>query len=311
MKIIFMGTPEFAAGSLEALVQAGHTVTLVVTQPDREKGRGKKVQYTPVKEVALKYDIPVFQPLKIKEAEAVAELRKYEADIFVVAAFGQILSAEILNMPRLGCVNVHASLLPKYRGAAPIQWCILDGEKETGVTIMQMDIGLDTGDMISKCIVPIEDSDTGDSLHDKLMEAGAKLLVDTLPSIENGSAVREKQPEDSTTSYAKMLKKDMGILDFSKSVRSLWLSIRALNSWPCAYTFLDGRTLKIWEATPLYERADRECGSIFDITKKDFCIAVSDGALRITSLQIEGKKRMDTADFLRGYRLEEGTILGK
>ena len=190
MKIIFMGTPDFAVGALEAIIKAGHEVVCVVTQPDKPKGRGKEIQFPPVKECALRYNIPVFQPVKIKTEEAVEVLRGYDAELFVVAAFGQILSSEILHMPKYGCINIHASLLPKYRGAAPIQWAILDGEEVTGVTIMQMNEGLDTGDMLTKTIVPITSEETGDSLHDKLMVAGAKLVVETIPMIEQGSLTK-------------------------------------------------------------------------------------------------------------------------
>ena len=193
MKIVYMGTPDFAVAPLEALIQAGHQVTAVVTQPDKQRGRGKEVQMTPVKECALKHGIPVFQPIKIKEKEAVDRLREYPADIFVIAAFGQLLSEEILKMPPFGCVNIHASLLPAYRGAAPIQWVILNGEKETGVTIMQMEKGLDTGDMLLKKAIPIEPKETGESLHDKLMEVGAELIVEALPLIESGTILPEKQ----------------------------------------------------------------------------------------------------------------------
>lgn len=308
MKIVFMGTPDFAAGSLRALIAAGHEITLVVTQPDKEKGRGKKILMSPVKECAIEHNIPVFQPVKIKTEESVEYLRRFDADIFIVAAFGQILSKEILTMPRLGCVNVHASLLPKYRGAAPIQWCIIDGEKESGVTLMQMDEGLDTGDMLASVVVPISDDETGDSLHDKLMESGAKLLVDTLPRIESGEVTRIAQ-DDEKSCYAHMLKKELGHLDYTKDVTSLSRLIRGLNSWPSAYSFLDGKVLKIWEAACVYEKSAYAPGTIFDISKDSFCIACADGALRITSLQIEGKKRMQTGDFLRGMKLKEGTVL--
>jgi len=308
MKIIFMGTPEFAAASLEALIKAGHDITLVVTQPDREKGRGKKVAMSPVKECALAHDIKVFQPERIKTEEAVLELKKYEADIFVVAAFGQILSREILEMPRYGCVNVHASLLPKYRGAAPIQWSIIEGEKETGVTIMQMDVGLDTGDMISSVSVPITETETGDTLHDKLMVAGAKLLVETLPKIEDKSAVRTPQNGEES-SYAKMLNKNMGRLDFDTATLELDRLIRGLNSWPGAFTVLNGKTLKIWEAKPVVAKQTKKAGTVCRVGKDSFDIATRDGYLEILSVQLEGKKRMGSADFLRGYDLEEGTEL--
>lgn len=308
MKIVFMGTPEFAAGSLQALIDAGHDILLVVTQPDREKGRGKKVAYSAVKECALLNNLPVFQPERIKTEEAIEELKKYEADIYVVAAFGQILSKEILGLPRLGCINVHASLLPKYRGAAPIQWSIIDGEIETGVTIMRMDVGLDTGDMVSSVAIPIGAKETGDSLHDRLMEAGAKLLVDTLPSIEDGSAVYTPQ-DGSLSCYAKMLNKNMGRLDFSDTCHNLDRLIRGLNSWPGAFTTVEGKTLKVWDVEPVFERTGKLPGTVCHVDKKGFGIATGDGYLKVNSVQLEGKKRMDVADFLRGFAIEEGMVL--
>ena len=209
MKVIFMGTPDFSVGTLEALIEAGHEVVLAVTQPDKPKGRGGKMQYTPVKEAALAHGIPVFQPVKIREAQAVEELRKYNADIMVVIAFGQILPKEILEMTPYGCINVHASLLPSYRGAAPIQWAVINGDKVSGVTTMQMNEGLDTGDMIMKTEVPLAEDETGGSLHDKLAKAGAKLCVETLKALEDKTATWETQGE-SPTAYAKMLDKKLG-----------------------------------------------------------------------------------------------------
>lgn len=225
MKIVYMGTPDFAVAPLEAIIEAGHEVSAVVTQPDKQKGRGREVQMTPVKECALKYDIPVFQPVKIKEKEAVEQLSKYPADIFVIAAFGQILSEEILNMPAFGCINIHASLLPAYRGAAPIQWVILNGEKETGVTIMQMEKGLDTGDMLLKSVVPIAPKETGESLHDKLMEAGAKLVVEALSKIEKKEVTPQKQDE-ALASYAARLTKSMGEIDWNKEGEAIERLVR-------------------------------------------------------------------------------------
>lgn len=305
MKIVYMGTPDFAVGALQALIDAGHEIVLVVTQPDKPKGRGKEMQMTPVKQCAVANNIPVFQPVKIKEEEAMAELRKYEADVFVVAAFGQILSKEILDMPRLGCYNIHASLLPKYRGAAPIQWVIIDGEKETGVTIMRMDEGLDTGDMASKAIVPITDTETGESLHDKLMEAGAKLIVDTLPQIEAGTITFEKQ-EDSLSCYAKMLNKSLGEIDWRQSGVLIERLIRGLNSWPSAYTKMNGKTLKIWEAKVISNEKNEECGVITQVNKDGFIVACGEGSLEITSIQLEGKKRVSVRDYLLGHALEAG-----
>lgn len=309
MRIVFMGTPDFAVGALEALVEAGHEVVAVVTQPDKPKGRGKEMQQTPVKECALKHNIEVFQPVKIKTPEAVEVLKGYGADLFVVAAFGQILSKEILEMPKYGCVNIHASLLPKYRGAAPIQWAILDGEKETGVTIMQMNEGLDTGDMLTKVVVPIEDTDTGESLFDKLAEAGAKLLIETIPQIENGTL--EPQPQDdSLSTYAKMIKKEMGLIDWKKEAVVLERLVRGMNSWPSAYTHFNGKTLKIWEAEIETGNSNAAPGTVAEVTKNSIKVQTGQDLLVLKQIQLEGKKRMDTASFLLGYKVETGTVLG-
>lgn len=312
MKIVFMGTPDFAVGALEAVIQAGHQVTAVVTQPDKPKGRGKEVQMTPVKQCALKYGIPVFQPVKIKAPEAVEELRKYEADIFIVAAFGQLLSEEILTMPRLGCVNIHASLLPKYRGAAPIQWVIINGEKETGITIMQMDKGLDTGDMLLKCVVPIDEKETGETLHDKLCEAGAKLIVEALPKIEKGEIKPERQKEEEA-SYVTMIKKSLGHIDWSNDAAVIERLVRGLNSWPSAYTYYNKKTLKIWESESVEEKtssgSEKKAGSIEKVEKDAFYVNTGKGLLKVTEVQLEGKKRMKVKDFLLGYPLAEGIRL--
>ena len=309
MKIVFMGTPDFAVGALEALVEAGHKVVAVVTQPDKPKGRGKEMQQTPVKACALKHNIEVFQPVKIKTPEAVEVLKGYGADLFVVAAFGQILSKEILDMPKFGCVNIHASLLPKYRGAAPIQWAILDGEKETGVTIMQMNEGLDTGDMLTKVIVPIEDADTGESLFDKLAEAGAKLLIETIPQIEAGTLHPEAQ-DDSLSTYAKMIKKEMGLIDWKKEAVVLERLVRGMNSWPSAYTHFNGKTLKVWEAGVELREAKAEPGTVVEVTKNSIKVQTGQDLLVLKQIQLEGKKRMDVASFLLGYKVEVGTVLG-
>lgn len=244
MKVIFMGTPDFSVGTLEALIEAGHDVVLAVTQPDKPKGRGKEMQFTPVKECALKHGIPVYQPKKVREPECIEELRKYEADIMVVIAFGQILPKEILEMTPYGCVNVHASLLPKYRGAAPIQWSIIDGETVTGVTTMQMDEGLDTGDMLLKTEIVIEEKETGGSLHDKLAAAGAKLCVETLKALEEKTVTPVKQGE-SPTAYARMLDKHLGNIDWNQSAKEIERLIRGLTPWPSAYTMWNGKTMKI------------------------------------------------------------------
>ena len=302
-----MGTPDFSVGTLEALVEAGHEVCLVVTQPDKPKGRGKEMQYTPVKEAALKYGIEVYQPRRIREAECVEKLRQYNVDIMVVIAFGQIIPKEILEMVPYGCVNVHASLLPKYRGAAPIQWSIIDGEAVTGVTTMQMDEGLDTGDMLLKTEVPITAEETGESLHDKLAKAGAALCVETLAKLQEGSIVPEKQGE-SPTAYAKMLDKKLGNIDWTKSAVEIERLVRGLNSWPSAYTYWNKKVIKIWKASVTDEKSNEQAGTVVKVEKDGFYVQTGNGLLKVVELQIPGKKRMDAGAFLRGYTIEPGEV---
>lgn len=322
MKIIFMGTPDFSVGTLEALVEAGHEVVLAVTQPDKPKGRGGKMQFPPVKECALAHGIPVYQPRKIREKECVEELKKYQADVCVVVAFGQILPKEILEMTPYGCVNVHASLLPKYRGAAPIQWAVINGEKVSGVTTMQMDEGLDTGDMLEKVEVPLDKKETGGSLFDTLSAEGAKLCVHTLAGLEEGTITPQKQGE-STTEYARMLDKKAGEMDWTKPADALERLVRGLNPWPSAYTIWEDKVMKIWEADVVSGdeiapdgasgcagEAQNEPGTIVRVTKEAFFVRTGEGLLKIKSLQIPGKKRMETDAFLRGYKIQEGTKLG-
>ena len=307
MKIIFMGTPDFSVGTLRSLAEAGHEITLVVSQPDKPKGRGHAMVPTPVKVVAEELGIPVFQPVKIREAKDVLE--KTEADVCVVAAFGQIIPASILHMKKYGCINVHASLLPKYRGAAPIQWAVIDGEKESGVTIMQMDEGLDTGDMLAKAIVPLDEKETGGSLFDKLSEAGGRLCVETLAKLEKGEITPEKQGE-SPTAYASMLDKKMGNIDWNKSAVVIERLVRGLNPWPSAYTHLDGKTLKIWACDVLPQSASKgESGEILEVTKDAIHVQTGDGILVLREIQLAGKARMDAGAFLRGYKVVPGTVL--
>lgn len=309
MRVIFMGTPEFSVGTLDALVKAGHDVCLAVTQPDKPRGRGKEMQFPPVKEAALRYGIPVFQPRRVRNPECVEELEKYHADVIVVIAFGQILPKEILELTPYGCINVHASLLPKYRGAAPIQWAIINGEKVTGVTTMQMDEGLDTGDMIMKTEIPIAPDETGESLHDKLAEAGAALCVETLAAVQNGTAVFEKQGE-STTAYAKMLTKELGNIDWNKSAAAIERLIRGLNSWPSAYTHWNGKTMKIWRASAEDGTGtDAAPGTVVLVEKNVFAVQTGEGLLKVYEVQMPGKKRMETGAFLRGNIMEPGTVL--
>lgn len=308
MRIIFMGTPDFSVGTLEALIAAGHEVVLAVTQPDKPRGRGKELQRPPVKETALKYDIPVYQPARIRNSECIEELRKYDADVMVVIAFGQILPQTILDMSTYGCINVHASLLPKYRGAAPIQWAIIDGEAVTGVTTMQMDAGLDTGDMIMKTEIPIGHDETGGSLHDKLMEAGAKLCVETLEALADRTAVFEKQG-DSPTAYARMLDKKLGDIRWNESADAIERLIRGLNPWPSAYTGWDGKVMKIWTAEVVSGDTATAPGTVTEVGKDGFLVQTGNGRLLVKDLQIPGKKRMDAGAFLRGYPFAVGTML--
>ena len=315
-----MGTPDFAVPVLDELKKAGYTVSLVVTQPDRQKGRGKAVAVSPVKACAIKWGIPVFQPEKIKTPEAVSRLREEKADLFVVAAYGQILSEEILNMPVLGCVNVHASLLPKYRGAAPIQWAVINGEKQSGVTLMQMDRGLDTGDILLQEAVELSENETGESLYEKLSGLGGKLMASAIPAIEAGALSRIPQ-DDSLSCYAKMLKKEMGEVNFNEPAASIERLIRGLNSWPSAYTFWRGKQLKLWEGRVLPETAlspaddlpegKAVCGMILEITGDEILVQTGDGILALKEVQLEGKKRMKVHDFLLGNHPVRGEQFGE
>ncbi len=309
MKIIFMGTPDFSVGTLEALVEAGHEVVLAVTQPDKPKGRGKEMQFTSVKECALKHNIPVFQPKKVRESECVEELRKYNADVMVVVAFGQILPKEILDMTPYGCVNVHASLLPKYRGSAPIQWAIIDGEEVTGVTTMQMDEGIDTGDMLLKKEVVIDRKETGGSLFDKLAEEGAKLCVETLKALEEKTVTPIPQGE-TTTAYAKMIRKELGDIDWTKRGIEIERLIRGLTPWPSAYTNWNGKVMKIWDAEVVEGGSEAAPGTIIKVEKDAFYVQTGENLLKVCELQIPGKKRMDAGAFMRGYQVKEGVVLG-
>ncbi|HIZ82340.1 MAG TPA: methionyl-tRNA formyltransferase [Candidatus Mediterraneibacter pullistercoris] len=314
MRVIFMGTPDFSVETLEALIAAEHDVCLAVTQPDRPKGRGKETQASPVKEKALFHGIPVYQPRRVRDPECVEELRKYHADVIVVVAFGQILPASVLELTPYGCVNVHASLLPKYRGAAPIQWAIIEGETVTGVTTMQMDEGLDTGDMIMKTEVPVSEDETGETLHEKLSAAGAALCVETLRALEDGTAVFEKQGE-SPTAYARMLTKELGNIDWTEPAVRIERLVRGLNSWPSAYTYWNGKLMKIWRAEVLQtqpeDAGDIRPGTIAAVGRDSFTVRTGDGDLRILEVQMPGKKRMETGAFLRGNTMETGDVLSR
>lgn len=315
MKIVFMGTPDFAVGALKALLAAGHEITAVVTQPDKAKGRSGKPSFSPVKECALEAGIPVLQPVRIKRTEAVEELKKYEADVFVVAAFGQILSKEILDMPRYGCLNIHASLLPKYRGSSPIQWAVINGEEKTGVTIQQMNEGIDTGDILYRKEIYLNKKETGESLFARLSVLGAEAITEALSLLEKGELTAVPQKEEDAT-YTVMLSKAMGEIDWNKSAEEIERLVRGLNSWPSAYTFFEGKQLKIWEADTgigsLEEKGLKgiKPGTVVAIEKNRFAVACETEVLWINSLQLEGKKRMCTHDFLLGNAMQTGMILG-
>lgn len=336
MKVIFMGTPDFSVGTLEALIESGHEVVLAVTQPDKPKGRGKAMQFPPVKEAALAHGIEVYQPKRVREQDCIQYLRRYEADIIVVVAFGQILPREILEMPRYGCINVHASLLPKYRGAAPIQWAVINGEQVTGVTTMRMDEGLDTGDMILKEEVRLTAQETGGSLFDRLAQTGAELCLRTLTAIEDGTAVYTPQNHDLAT-HTTMIKKQLGEIDWQKPAQELERLVRGLNPWPSAYTFLNGKTLKIWKAAVAEQPGQEEArnlqnvreqvgkpgsearqatikmepGSVARVTKDSLTVQTGQGLLELLEVQLEGKKRMTIDAFLRGFTVDKGCRLGK
>ncbi len=308
MKIAFMGTPEFAVTILEGLLATQHEVGLVATQPDKARNRGKKIQFTPVKKLALEHEITVLQPEKVRgNEEFAARLGEYDPDIIIVVAYGQILPKEILKMPKLGCVNVHASLLPKLRGAAPIQHAILEGDDETGVTIMQMSEGLDTGDMLLKDSLKIGKMNYSE-LHDALASLGAKLLISALGLIEKGEAKPQPQ-DDSMSSYANMISKKDGKIDFSKEPVEIERLIRAFDPWPGAFCEYDDIVMKLWKAEPLAENTGMAPGTIVKAGANGLKIACGDGALLVSEIQVPGKKRVSVADYLKGNHIEEGIIL--
>lgn len=324
MKIVFMGTPDFAVPALKALAEsAKHEVSLVVTQPDRPRGRSGKPAPSDVKLCAEQYGIPVFQPEKVREEASVERLRRENADIFVVAAFGQLLPKTILEMPRFGCINIHGSLLPAYRGAAPVQWAVLDGQKEAGDTIMQMNEGLDTGDILMQESIPLSADETAGSLYDKLSSMGGPLLLKALDAIEEGNVTPVPQG-DSGTHYAKMLRKEMGNIDWTKSAGEIGRLVRGLNPWPSAYTHWNGKMLKIWMAEPVTQEElsalgcdekngmdlkEAQPGTVMIVTKDTLMVQTGDGLLALTELQMEGKKRMPVQAFLMGCRLQTGEKL--
>lgn len=310
MRVIFMGTPDFSVGTLEEILAAGHEVVLTITQPDKPKGRGKIMQASPVKLCAQKHGIAIYQPKKIREKESIEYLREFAPDIIIVSAFGQILPKEILEMPKYGCVNVHASLLPKYRGASPIQWAVINGDTVSGVTTMRMDAGLDTGDMIEKTEVVLAEDETGGSLFDRLSKEGAALCVHTMQSIEEGTAVYTKQNEAEAT-HVGMISRQMGYIDWKQPAIVIERLIRGLNPWPSAYTRLKGKTFKIWKASAEEGGNGADAGKVIFVDKKQMKIQTGDGILSLSEVQLEGKKRMDIEAFLRGYEVAEGILLNR
>lgn len=316
MRAVFMGTPEIAAIVLKSVLASRHEVIAVVTQTDKPKGRGHEMAFPPVKEVALEAGIPVLQPQRARDEAFIEELRALNPDIILVAAYGKLLPKAILDMPKFGCINVHASLLPKYRGASPIQWAVLNGDEKSGVTIMHMAETMDTGDIIMTEEVVLAKDETAGTLHDKLADIGGPLLVTAMDALETGRAPRIRQNDEEAT-HVTMLDKTMGNMDFSKSAVQLERWIRGLNPWPTAYTKLDSKMLKLWKAevVPAEELKKEEKvgmpGTILAVGKDSFDVLTGDGALRIKELQLEGKRKMTAEEFLRGFKLEAGTVLGR
>lgn len=307
MKVIFMGTPDIAVPALEKIIEAGHEVVLVVSQPDKPVGRSKALKHTPVKECALAHGIEVYQPERIRAEESVAFLQQFEVDVIVVEAFGQIVPQAILDIPKHCCVNIHTSLLPKYRGAAPIQWAVLNGDLVTGVTTMRMEAGLDTGDIIMQAEKIINEGETTGTLFERLARAGAKLIVQTLEAIENGTATYTPQDESKVTHTSKITK-EMGSIDWNRSAKEIECWIRGMDPWPSAYTKLDDKNVKIWKAKVVSDEQLAKPGTIVRVSKHALEVQTGDGILAILELQIEGKKRMTTDAFLCGYPVEAGTV---
>lgn len=307
LRIVFMGTPDFACPTLTRLIERGEDVIAVVTQPDRPKGRGQKLVPPPVKVIAEDHGIPVLQPPKVRAPEVVAQIRELNPDLIVVVAFGQILPQSLLDIPRHGCINIHASLLPRYRGAAPLNWCLINGETETGITTMMMDAGLDTGDMLVKRSIPIGPDEDAQSLHDRLSLLGADTIDETLDRLMAGTLTREKQ-DDSLTCYAPMLKKEDGLIDWTREPRQIKNLVRGFTPWPGAYTSLDNKTLKLYKVSVAEESGAP--GEVIAAGKDGILVACGSGSIRIEELQLEGRKRLSAAEFLAGHRLEPGTRLG-
>ncbi|HBF0592220.1 TPA: methionyl-tRNA formyltransferase [Clostridioides difficile] len=309
MKIVFMGTPDIAVPCLQKIIDEKYEILGVVTQPDKPKGRGKKLGMSPVKELAIENNIPVYQPVKAKDKEFIDKIKSLNPDVIVVVAFGQILPKEILEIPKLGCINVHVSLLPKYRGAAPINWVIINGEEKTGVTTMYMDEGLDTGDMILKTEVNLDENITAGELHDKMMNIGAETLKETLRLIEEGNAPREVQNHEEF-SYAPIMNKSLGNIDFSKSAREIHNLVRGVNPWPSAYTTYNDVIMKVWKTKVLDEKSTKDVGTIIDVSKDGIKVSTIDNVLLIEEIQMPNKKRMLVGEYIKGNTIETGLVLG-
>lgn len=311
MKIVFMGTPDYSVPTLQALIDSEHEVLAVYTKPDMPRGRGKVLEFTPIKALALEHQIPVYQPKNFKSEEAVKEFTDLGADIAVVIAYGLLLPKSILSAYPMGCVNLHASLLPKFRGASPIQAAVLAGESVTGVTSMQMDVGLDTGDMLLKAEIPLSCEETAGSLHDKLSQVSAELCLKTLRALAEKTVKAIKQEEEKAT-YAGKITKDMGEIRWSNSAIEIDRQIRAMTPWPSAYTHFKGKMLKIWNAVPMADlNRKAEIGQIIHVSDSGIEVACGKGSLLVKELQIEGKKRMNVTDFLNGYHLKSGDYLNR
>ncbi|TQQ84431.1 methionyl-tRNA formyltransferase [Peptacetobacter hominis] len=310
MKVVFMGTPDIAVPCLQKLIDEGHEVAAVVTQPDKPKGRGKKLAMPPVKELAVKYDIPVLQPVRARDEEFVKSIKEINPDLIVVIAFGQILGKELLEIPKYGCINVHVSLLPKYRGAAPINWVIINGEKKTGITTMYMDEGLDTGDIILSKEFDLDRYITAGELHDRMMVEGAEILKDTIDLIEKGEAKRTPQNHDEF-SYAPIMDRNLGNIDFTKSAEEIHNLARGVNPWPGAYTFYNDVKMKIWKTDVLNEKSSKEPGTVLSVDKNGIKISTGDGILLVEEIQMPNKKRMPVSEYIKGNSIDTGAILGQ
>lgn len=308
LSILFAGTPDFSVPALEALITSRHRVIAVYTQPDRPAGRGQQVTMSAVKQCALRHELPVEQPQTLKDASAVERLAQWQADLMIVVAYGLLLPKNVLETPRLGCVNIHASLLPRWRGAAPIQRAIQAGDKQTGVTIMQMDVGLDTGPMLLERVMPIDPRETAATLHDRLSALGAQAIIDALDEIAAGKATPRAQPQEGAT-YASKIRKEEALIDWTQPADEIDRLVRAFNPWPIAETRWNGQQLRVWEAAPLTTKTSAAPGTVISTSSAGIDVATGDGVLQLTRVQAAGRKAMPAADFLKANR-PDGAVLG-